>query len=349
MYDFCIIGGGIAGAAAAWQLTELGSVVLLEREDALGYHASGRSAALYEANYGTPEVVALNHAGREDHEAQEVLSPRGLMVIAKAQEAETFAHDVDTMRLAQITMDEARAHCPILSPDITMAAYHAEAWDIDTDRLLQQFSRGAERVTGVEVTALAPTAGGWDVTHAKGSVSARIVVNAAGAWADQIAQMAGLEPIGFTPKRRSMARIAAPGGRDVSHWPMFFGPGESWYAKPDAGGLIVSPADADPTTPHDAFADDMVLAEGLDRYQQYVTEEVTRPIASWAGLRTFSPDGNLLIGPSEVDSFWWCAGQGGYGFQSSPGYGRLLGDLMAGRTPAIGTAVAAALDPKRFR
>jgi D-arginine dehydrogenase len=147
-----------------------------------------------------------------------------------------------------------------------------------------------------------------------------------------------------------MARIPAPGGHDVSGWPMLFGPGEDWYAKPDAGALIVSPAEEHAMAPHDAFADDMVLAEGLARYEAMVSEPVTRVLANWAGLRTFAPDRVPVIGPDAAEpSFLWLAGQGGYGFQSCAGAARLLGDLVAGRAPEVGAEMAARLSPARFR
>jgi glycine/D-amino acid oxidase-like deaminating enzyme len=176
-----------------------------------------------------------------------------------------------------------------------------------------------------------------------------MIVNAAGPWVDEVAAMAGVRPLGFTPLRRSMARIPAPGGHDVSRWPMIFGPGEDWYAKPDAGALIVSPAEEDLMAPHDAWADDMVLAEGLARYEAFVTEPVTRLLASWAGLRTFAPDRAMVIGrdPGEP-SFLWVAGQGGQGFQSCAAAAQLVADLVAGRAPVLGAATVAALSPARF-
>ncbi|MFM7445936.1 MAG: NAD(P)/FAD-dependent oxidoreductase, partial [Tabrizicola sp.] len=190
---------------------------------------------------------------------------------------------------------------------------------------------------------------GWRVTSSVGEFTARIVVNAAGAWVDQVAVMAGVRPLGFTPYRRSMARIPAPGGHDVSKWPMMFGPGEDWYAKPDAGALIVSPAEEDLMEPHDAWADDMVLAEGLARYEEMVTEPVTRLISNWAGLRTFAPDRVLVIGPDVREpSFFWLAGQGGYGFQTSAAASRLAANLIGGRTPELEAALVAQLSPARF-
>ena len=355
MIDFLVIGGGIAGVSAAARLSELGRVVLLEREDALAYHASGRSAALFEQNYGKPSTIALNAASRDFHQQAGVLSPRGLMLVGGPSQAEAFAHDRDQMKLRQISIEEALARVPILNAaTIDRAALDDSAWDIDTDLLIQTFARmaranGAEIVTKAPVSAIRRDGNGWAVTAASQTYAARNIVNAAGAWVDQIAKMAGVASPEYTPLRRSMARLAAPGGHDVSGWPMLFGPGEDWYAKPDAGALIVSPAEEDPVTAHDAFADDMVLAEGLARYEENVTVPVTRPIATWAGLRTFSPDRTLVLGPDPVDpSFIWCAGQGGYGMQSSPAASQLLADLVAGRAPEIDAANVAALSAARF-
>ena len=355
MIDFIIIGGGIAGVSAAGRLSKLGSVTLLEGEDALAYHASGRSAALFEQNYGKPATVALNKASYDFHVAAKVLSPRGLMLVGRDDQADAFLADQQGMQLEMIGIDEAKAKFPILNPDVvSMAAFDPHAWDIDTDRLLQTFARAARDnggtiFTKAQVTAIRRLETGWAVTTKDQTYEGRILVNAAGAWVDIIAEMAGIMPIGFQPLRRSMARIPAPGGQDVSRWPMVFGTGESWYAKPDAGALIVSPGEEDLVTPHDAYADDMVLAEGLARYEENVTEPVTRLLSSWAGLRTFAPDRTLVLGPDPHDpGFVWCAGQGGYGVQSSPAASQLLADLIGGTPTDIPEIAVAGLSPNRF-
>lgn len=354
--DFLVIGGGIAGISAAARLSHLGKVTVLEAEDALAHHASGRSAALYEPQYGLPPVVALSLAGGDYFRAAEgILTPRGLMTVARADQREAFERDVAVMELETISVEEAISWVPVLNPaTLAHAARSFDAWDIDTDLLIQRFARevrgnGGWIVTGARVTALARADGIWRASTAKGDYSADMLFDAAGAWADEVALMAGVRPLGLTPLRRSMARIPAPGGLDVSRWPMTFGAGETWYAKPDAGALIVSPAEEHPMPPHDAWADDMVLAEGLARYEEMVTEPVTRLITSWAGLRTFSPDRVLAIGRDiRVPSFFWIAGQGGYGFQTSPAASALVADLVAGRPPVLDAATVAALDPARF-
>ena len=354
--DFLIVGGGIAGVSAAARLAPHGKVVLVEAETALAHHASGRSAALYEPRYGLAPVVGLSMASGDFlRAAAGVLSPRGLMVLAKADQAAEFAAECAALGVAPISLAEAGAMVLILHPDTVAFAAHADhAWDIDTDLLLQGFARtarrhGAEFRLGAKVTEIAKAAGGWRVRAGGAEMTARVLVNAAGAWVDQVAIMAGVAPLGFQPCRRSMARIPAPGGHDVSRWPMIFGCGETWYAKPDAGALIVSPADEQPMAAHDAWADDLVLAEGLARYEAMVTEPVTRLITSWAGLRTFAPDRVLVIGADLADpSFVWLAGQGGYGFQTSPAASQLVADLILGHAPQVEAALVAQLSPARF-
>ncbi|THH36087.1 FAD-binding oxidoreductase [Aliishimia ponticola] len=355
MIDFLVIGGGIAGLSAGARLSAHGTVCVLEAEEALGYHASGRSAALFEPNYGNAAVKALNHAGETFFRDGNYLTPRGFLLLGSAGGDALFEQDLHDMACPEITVDAAIDMVPILRRDaIARAAFNTSAEDIDTDLLLQDFARtirqnGGRVVTGARVTQMRQIAGGWAVS-AQDTLEARVLVNAAGPWADEIAQMAGIAPLGLVPYRRSMARIAAPGGHDVSGWPMFFGAGETWYAKPDAGQLIVSPADAEPSVPMDAWPDDMVLAEGLARYQDHVTEEVTRPTATWAGLRTFAPDHALVLGPEPGrDDFIWSAGQGGYGFQTAPAASALVAALATGGTTDHPADLVAALSPARFR
>ena len=354
--DFLIIGGGIAGISAAARLSGSGKVLLLEAEDNLAHHASGRSAAVYEPHYGAAAVVGLSLASGDYFRAQKgVLSPRGLLSVAKADELDRLAHDADDMALTLISVDEACALVPVLDPaKVAGAAMADHAWDIDTDLLIQGFARmargnGAGIMAKARVTAIVKIAGGWRVTSTAGEFTGAVLINASGAWVDEVAAMAGVQSLGFQPNRRSMARIPAPGGHDVSTWPMLFGVGETWYAKPDAGALIVSPAEEHPMAPHDAFADDMVLAEGLARYEDMVTEPVTRLISNWAGLRTFAPDRVLVIGRDVREpSFFWLAGQGGYGFQSAPAASQLAADLIVGRVPDLAPDLVAALSPRRF-
>ncbi|WP_406645391.1 FAD-dependent oxidoreductase [Aliisedimentitalea scapharcae] len=358
MTSFIVIGGGIAGVSAAARLSEHAQVVVLEQEDALAYHASGRSAAMFEENYGAPSTLALNRASAEYHHTNNggYLTPRGLMLIAGEQDLAQFNADIDTLHLARISIDEARDMVPILNPKtVTLAARHDAALDLDTDRMVQDFARvvranGGQILTRKPVSAIQRTDTGWRVDASGDVFEADMLINAAGPWADVVADLAGIRPIGITPLRRSMARLPAPGGHDLRHWPMLMGVGETWYAKPDAGKLLVSPAEEDLVPPHDAYADDMVLAEGLARYEQMVTEPVTRVETNWAGLRSFAPDRALVLGPDPDNSgFVWCAGQGGYGFQTAPAGSQLVADLALGRPTSLPADVISMLSPRRFR
>lgn len=353
-----IIGGGVAGISAAARLAPHAAVTVLEGESSLAYHASGRSAAMFLRNYGNATIKALNAASADHHHHADggVLSRRGMMMVAGANHFEAFKADSADLGLDEVTLDAAQRLWPILNRDtVAFTAYREDAQDLDTDLLIQNFARNARShgtriVTDARVSAISRLASGWRVTTAVGQIfEGDLLVNAAGAWADPVAQMAGLRPLGIQPYRRSMARIALPEGMSPADWPFVDGVGESWYCKPDAGALIVSPADEDPVDPQDAWADDMVLAEGLARYQDMVTEPVTRMLANWAGLRSFAPDRALVIGADPQDAtFLWCAGQGGYGFQTAPAASQLLADLALGITPALGASAVAALDPKRF-
>lgn len=351
MSDFIVIGGGIAGISAAARLSAHATVTLIEAEDALGYHASGRSAALFEEHYGCPSVVALNRASAAFH--QTYLTPRGFLLLGRKGAEAAFDADLTELNSSEISVDEARTLVPILNDTVARAAYHSRAQDIDTDRMIQDFAKtlranGGQIVSGTRVTGI-ERGKDWTVRCGNDLFTAARLVNAAGAWADQVAEMAGIKPVGITPCRRSMARIPAPGGHDVRSWPIFFGVGETWYAKPDAGKLLVSPADEDPVDPHDAWADDMVIAEGLDRYAQHVTEEVTRVESTWAGLRSFAPDRTLVLGPDPADpDFFWSAGQGGYGFATAPAASQLVADLALEHSLALDPETVVALSPNRF-
>ena len=354
--DFLILGGGIAGLSLAAELAPRGvAVTLLEAEDSLAHHASSRSAALYEPRYGNAAVVALSLASGDFHHGSGLLSPRGLMVVDGAEDEARFRAHLQDLDLAEVSLPEAQAIWPLLNPaTVAFAGYATHGWDIDTDALLQRHTRearaaGAVIRTKARASRITRLPHGWEVEAAGEAITAKVLVNAAGAWVDEIARMAGLQPLGFTPLRRSMARIPAPAGHDVRSWPMVIGGAEDWYMKPDAGALIVSPAEEDPVEPHDAWADDMVLAEGLARYEAAVTAPVTRLLASWAGLRTFAADRAPVIGHHPDDTgFFWLAGQGGYGFQTAPAAATLAADLLTEQPPMLEHAIVSALSPARF-
>ncbi|MEM8630948.1 MAG: FAD-dependent oxidoreductase [Pseudomonadota bacterium] len=357
MSDFLIVGGGIAGLSTAAALAPLGEVVLLEAEEALGYHASGRSAAMFLESYGNDVVRALNEAstGGLTSFAGGVLSPRGVLTLARADQTEALDHALDDPGTVEISVSDAMDRVSILNCEtVHRVALTEGAQDLDTDRLLQHFRRealakGARIATGRKVTGIERGATGWVVTSGDQMFAAQTLVNAAGAWADLVAEMAGVPPLGLQPLRRSAARVPAPGGYDTRAWPMLLGAEEDWYAKPDAGAWLISPSEEHPAEPHDAWADDMVLAEGIARYQEMVTDEVIRLEVSWAGLRTFAPDRALVLGPDPAaPDFVWCAGQGGYGFQTCVAASQLLQQGLSGGGTDLPAAVVAALSPGRF-
>ncbi|TVQ52706.1 MAG: FAD-binding oxidoreductase [Rhodobacteraceae bacterium] len=361
--DVLVIGGGIAGVGAASEIAAGAQVTVLEREDAIGRHATGRSAAMFILNYGGPALRILTAASEAALVEPDpafadgpVLSPRGELLVADADETAALDAYLDGATGAEeIAPDDAVGLVPILRRDrIARAMWEPSARDIDVDRLLQLYARkaragGARVATGAEVRAIARTGDVWRVETAAGAFEAPVIVNAAGAWADETARMAGVRPVGLRPLRRSAAIIPAPAGHDVRGWPMVGSAGETWYARPDAGRLMVSPADEDPVEPCDAWPDDMVLAEGLHRFEEATTVPVTRVERSWAGLRTFSPDRTPVAGwAPDAEGFLWLAGQGGYGIQTSPALSRLAADFALGRAPMLAAATLAALSPSRF-
>jgi len=349
--DFLVIGGGMAGASAAYFLAERGHVQLLEREDAPGYHTTGRSAATYTANYGTPAVRALAQASGaflrqppSGFSESPLLSPRGFLTVApaghEARLAETLAvarRTVPTMRA--VDLKEILALCPILKPDVIAAGiYEPDAMDLDVHAIHQGFlrgmrARGGEIVTGAEVGALARRDGIWTVSTRTGEFSAPIVVNAAGAWADEIAGLAGVRPVGLVPKRRTAFTIDAPAGHDISRWPFVDDFREIVYFKPEAGRLLVSPEDETPMAPCDVQPDEIDIAEAAARLEAIANIEVKRVVRKWAGLRSFVRDKTPVVGPAaEAPGFVWLAGQGGFGIMTSPAMGRIATAFALGET-----------------
>jgi D-arginine dehydrogenase len=347
--DYVIIGGGIAGASIGHFLAPHGRTVLLEREPQPGYHSTGRSAALFLESYGTAQVRALTRASRAffDHPPagfaeHPVLAPRGcLFVAAPGQEAQLQAHwDVlraMTPNARQLTPAQALELVPVLRPDrLIGAVIEPDASDMDVHAIHQGYLRGLRHAGGsvvcdAEVTGLERRAGGWEVRSRAGTWSAPVVVNAAGAWCDVIAALAGVPRIGLQPKRRSAFTFAPPAGLDTRQWPCLVSADETWYVKQDAGMLLGSPANADPVPPQDVQPEELDIALAIDRIQQMTTLEIRRPARTWAGLRSFVTDGDLVGGfDPAAPGFFWLAAQGGYGIQTSPAMGEACAALARG-------------------
>lgn len=359
-WDVVVVGAGMAGASVGWQLAQAGrKVLVLERESQPGYHTTGRSAALFEEHYGPAQVQALTRASRAFYDAPPtgfadapILSPRGVLYIATAEQrdlvdaafAEAQQHSPDARRLDGPGL---RAVVPVLKDEIVDGFLDEGARDIDVHALHQGYLRGLRQAGGAlwcsaEVSALARAGSDWTVTLADGrSATAPVVVNAAGAWADVLGGLAGAASIGLTPKRRSAFTFSAPEGMDAAHWPAVISADEGFYFKPDAGQLLGSPANADATTPHDVQPEELDVAAGIWRIEEATTLQIRRPSHTWAGLRSFVADGELVVGwdasPQPLPGFFWVAAQGGYGIQSAAGYSLLARNLI------LGEAVDAAL------
>jgi len=348
--DVLIIGGGIAGAAAAYEIAAFASVIVLEREPQCGYHATGRSAASFTENYGNGVVRRLAIASRAFLESppadfcdHTLLSPRGLITIARADQLELLDQELLRAKalvpaIEKITVAAAIARVPILRPDYVAGAFiEPDSKELDVNGLHQGFlraakARGAHIMMNAGVEAIERRGERWSVATRTDTFAALTIVNAAGAWADDVANLAGIAPLGLVPKRRTAFNVPAPAGMDIRGWPMIDDAGEEFYFKPDAGQLLVSPADATPSEPMDAYPEDVDVATGVERLERATTLNVTRVSRSWAGLRTFARDASPVVGlDSSADGFFWLAGQGGYGIKTSPALSRACAGLLRER------------------
>jgi D-arginine dehydrogenase len=348
--DVLIVGGGIAGASAGHFLVGEGAdVVVLEREDQPGYHSTGRSAALFSETYGPPMVRRLSTASRsfllqppEGFTENPLLTPRGLLVVGDSLEAIRSLAAEGRANGAQVQeLDEAaiRAAVPIVREGVFAAgALEPAAMDMDVHGLHWGFLRALKRAGGrvqtdAEAQRIERVGGLWQVTTRRGDVwQAPVMVNAAGAWADEVASGAGVSRIGLVPKRRTGIMIDLPAGVDPTQWPLTADLGETFYFKPDAGRLMLSPADATPVPPQDAQPEILDVATVVERFMEVTTVEVERPGETWAGLRSFVADGEPVVGyDGAADGFFWLAGQGGYGIQTAVAMGRLSAALVQRR------------------
>jgi D-arginine dehydrogenase len=348
--DFIIIGGGIAGASAGYWLAPHGRVIVLERESHPAYHSTGRSAALYSAAYGTPQVRALTQASRSFFDAppagfceHPLLTPRGEMTVDFSGDPaelnnQYLSAKATVAQMQLLSAEEACVRLPILRREkVHGAIYDPTACDIDTDALHQGYLRGIRRSGGAVYTnsgvlGLSRDAKGlWQVRTANQTFTAPVLINAAGAWADQVAEMAGARKLGLQPKRRAAFTFAGPEGVYSHEWPMLVSLDESFYMKPDAGLFLGSPANADPVEPHDVQPEELDIAMGIYQIEEATTLTIHRPTRTWAGLRSFVRDGDLLAGfDPQVPGLFWVAGQGGYGIQTSPAMGQASAALVRG-------------------
>lgn len=346
--DFLVIGAGIAGASIGYFLAPHGRVVVLERESQPGYHTTGRSAALFIENYGTPQVRSLTCASRAffEHPPQgftehALLTPRGAMFVGGPDKAAALNEVYETgralsPRIRRLTPAEANARVPVLAPGLA-AVFEEDPMDMDVNAIHQGYLRGLKARGGriacdAGVTRCERVGSDWVIEAGGKSYRAPVVINAAGAWCDTVGRLAGAKPIGLQPKRRSAFIFAPPEGASIASWPMVIGADESFYFKPDAGMLLGSPANEDPVDPQDVQPEEYDIALGVQRIEEATTMRIRRPNRTWAGLRSFVADGDLVGGYDPArEGFFWLAAQGGYGIQTSPAMGEACAALVRGR------------------
>lgn len=376
-YDVVIIGGGIAGLSLAYFLSPYRSVAVLEREEALGYHSTGRSAAEFVLRYNAPEICRLATISKaffdrppEGFSDVPLLRQRGGVMIAGAEKRLRFEkllaeERAFTPEIEQLTKDEAIARVPILKADYVAAAfYDPNFWDIEVENLLQGYVKGARRngceiLERQEILAARHHGPAWLLRTAGGEMGAKVVVDAAGAWADPVATIFGVRPAGIVPHRRTAITVDLPAGVDAASLPEINEIDEDFYMKPEGGRLLASPADATPCEASDVQPEEIDVAWAAHYVEEATTIPVQRIAKSWAGLRSFSPDRLPVIGfAAERPDFFWLAGQGGYGILTSPALGSLAARLLTRTAPPEGFRAdgldpsvfdSSVFDPRRFR
>ncbi len=355
--DVIVIGGGIAGVSAGYYLADAGlDVHLVEAETTLAYHTTGRSAAQYLENYGSDVVRRVTVAGRPffseppEHADGPLWSPRPMLAVGGPEMLDQLRADVAEARVLNpstelVDGEDAVRMCPVLRPELVAGALlEADAMELDVAAIHQTFVRGLRAAggkitTAARVTAIESIGSTWRATAGDAEFEGPILVNAAGAWCDQVAALAGLTPIGLRPLRRTVCVLGVPDGIDRTNWPLvaFNGHGEGMqgYMKPEPGGLLVSPADEVPSEPCDAKPEEIDVARGLDAVDRWTTLETRNVRSTWAGLRSFVADRTLVAGfAADGPGFFWLAGQGGYGIHTSPGLGLATrGLIVDGRLP----------------
>ncbi|MDG5749998.1 FAD-dependent oxidoreductase [Qipengyuania sp. XHP0211] len=356
-FDFAIVGAGIAGASLAAELSATGAtVLLLEAEDRPGYHSTGRSAAFWEECYGGPDIVPLTLASGRYLREGGFLTQRGALYIGRASDTHAIDRfeqrfDGTGVTIEQLDRDALEQRLPGLRPDWTRAIWEPACADIDVGALHQHYLAMAKR-GGVQLVCRARIVdasrrdGQWTLTSAAGeSWTAGALINAAGAWADEFAQLAGARPVGIQPLRRTVVqlRVAPQVPPDL---PLVLDIGGGFYFKPESGRVWLSPHDEEPSEPCDAAPEELAVAQAIDRFESVVDWQVEAVERKWAGLRSFAPDRRPVYGwDPYVEGFGWFAGQGGFGIQTSPAAARLAAQLFTG---ASGDDLTAAVDPSPY-
>jgi D-arginine dehydrogenase len=347
--DVLIVGAGMAGASAAYFLAPHLRVLLLEREAQPGYHATGRSAAMYSETYGNATVRAITTASKpfyfkppQGFAEHPLVTPRGSLIVGTAADQDHLRTVWQDLRnlvpdVQWCTQADILQRVPVLRPEAAhCGVYEPDAMDMDVHAIHQGFLRGAKAagaqlVCGAGVQRMQRAEGAWRVDTDAGSFVAPIVINAAGAWCDELARLAGVAPVGLVPKRRTAFTAEAPAGCDIGQWPLVIDAYESFYFKPDAGVLLMSPANEDPMDPQDVQPEELDVAIAVDRIETATTLQIRQVRRKWAGLRSFVADKTPVVGfAPDAPGFFWLAGQGGYGIQTAPAMGELAAALVRG-------------------
>lgn len=362
-YDVIIIGAGIAGTSAAAALAEQQRVLVLEQESHPGYHSTGRSAATWAPFYGPPVIQHLTALSgptlnnpAQSFSTEPFTSPRGQMVFTTKTHAADPAESVAGM--TPLSKEQAKDIVDQLRTDVIDEVWYTEKLvNVDVDRLHQAFIRKFKSCSGhihcnAAVTHLEYRNSVWHVSTGSDSFTAKVIVNAAGAWADSVAELAGGAPLNIQPKRRTAALVPFKENTNMHKWPLIFDASENFYCIPFGGSLLVSPADETPVDAHDAWPDDLDVARGIDRFQNVIDYDISSVEHSWAGLRSFATDGAPVVGfDQQLPGFFWLAGQGGYGIQTSPAMAELATGLIQESFNANSQDyqnIAGQLSPHRF-
>ena len=365
-FDVVIVGAGIAGASLAAEIAGSFSVVLLEAESQPGYHSTGRSAAFWAESYGGPGVQPLTTASGAflanppaDFYDGPLMTQRGALHIGTAEDAAVgrdLLNDFDRsgVRLQRLDWDRSAKHVPGLQSQWTEALWESDCCDIDVAGLHQAYLRQAKQFDAhlwcnAEFKSAVWRNNRWRVDTARGQIFAKTLVNAAGAWADEVAMRSGVRPLGIAPHRRTIVQLVTEPSAPAD-LPLVIGLDGSFYFKPDAGGRVwLSPHDETACVAGDAAPEELDIALAIDRFQQVVDWRIVRVEHKWAGLRSFSPDRLPVIGrDAAVAEFFWFAGQGGFGIQTAPAAATLAGALLTGNSAMPEGVLANLYAPRRF-
>lgn len=348
-FDIAIIGAGIAGASLAAEISAHKSVLLLEAEAHPGYHSTGRSAAFWDESYGGPAVQPLTTASGpflanppNDFHDGPLMNPRGALHIGTDADhirADALLADFadSGVRFERLDRGGIETHVPGLLPAWTSGLWEPDCCDIDVGALHGAYLRQARRQNVVlhcnaRVESAQWNAGHWVLEAMGTTFTADIIVNAAGAWADDVARLAHIRPLAIQPYRRTIAQLSVSPSAPAN-LPLVIGLDGSFYFKPDSGGTLwLSPHDETPTPPCDTAPEELDVAVAIARLQEVVDWDIRRVEHKWAGLRSFAPDRKPVIGPDPANpSFFWLAGQGGFGIQTAPAAARLAASMLSDR------------------